>query len=34
MAGLLMVFMNIQSTLLVTGVAFVILIPAAPILHD
>ena len=34
MAGVLMVFMNIQSTLLVTGAAFVLLIPVALLLHD
>jgi len=34
MAGALMVFMNIQSTLLVTGAAFVLLVPVALLLHD
>jgi MFS family permease len=34
MAGLLMMFINIQSTLLVTGAAFVLLMPFALLLHD
>jgi len=34
MAGLLMVFMNIQSTLLVTGAAFALLVPVAFLLRD
>ena len=34
MAGLLMVFMNIQNTLLVTGAAFVLLVPVALLLRD
>ena len=33
-AGLLIVFINLQTTLFVTGAAFVILIPAALLLHD
>jgi predicted MFS family arabinose efflux permease len=34
MAGLLMLFMSIQSTLLVTGAAFVLLVPVALLLRD
>ncbi len=34
MAGVLMVFVDIQSTLLVMGAAFVLLIPVALLLHD
>ena len=34
MAGMLMIFINIQSTLFVTGVAFLLLVPVALFLHD
>jgi len=34
MAGLLMVFLSIQSTLFVTGTAFVLLVPVGLLLHD
>jgi MFS family permease len=34
MAGLLMVFWSIQNTLFVTGTAFLLLVPAALLLHD
>jgi hypothetical protein len=33
-AGMLMVFINIQSTLFITGAAFVLLVPVALLLHD
>ena len=34
MAGLLMMFMSIQGTLFVTGIAFLLLVPVALLLHD
>jgi hypothetical protein len=33
-AGMLMVFINIRSTLFITGAAFVLLVPVALLLHD
>jgi hypothetical protein len=34
MAGLLMIFISIQSMLLVTGIAFLLLVPVALLLRD